>query len=54
MKGISIRSKRIVLLLGLFLVSFALYFAAESGSRQIEIALLGALAALMLAAVIVG
>lgn len=54
MKGISIRSRRIALLLGLFLVSFALYFAAESGSQQLEIALLGALAVLMLTAVIVG
>ena len=54
MRGISIRSKRVALLLGLFLVSFALYFAAESGSQQIETALLGALAALMLAAIIAG
>ena len=54
MRGISIRSKRIALLLGLFLVSFALYFAAESGAEQIEMALLGALAALMLVAVAIG
>lgn len=54
MKGVSIRSKRIAILLGLFLVSFALYFAAESGSQQVEVALLGALAALMLAAVVAG
>jgi hypothetical protein len=54
MKGISVRSQRIALLLGLFLVSFALYFAAENGTQQIEMVLLGALVVLMLAAVLIG
>lgn len=54
MKTLSVRSMRVALLAGLFIVSFALYFAAESGAGTLEIALLGMLAALMIAAVLIG
>ena len=54
MTAVSIRSKRIALLLGLFTCSFALYVAAESGSQAAEVALLGALVALMFVAIWIG
>lgn len=54
MRTISTRSKRIVLLLGLFAASFGLYAAAESGTQAVEIVLLAALSALMLVAVWLG
>lgn len=54
MRTISIRSKRIALLVGLFAASFGLYAAAESGTQAIEIVLLAALSALMLVAIWIG
>ena len=54
MRSSRLRLLRIAVLLALFLVSFSLYFAAESGVQGVEIALLGALALLMLAAVWAG
>lgn len=53
MKTLSTRSQRVALLLGMFVVSFALYAAAESGAGQVELVLLGLLASLMVAAMLV-
>ena len=54
MKSISVRSRRVIVLLGLFVVSFALYMAAKSGSESVEIVLLGLLAVLMAVTIRVG
>ena len=54
MISLSLRTRRIILLLALFAVSFSLYVAAESGSQAAEVVLLGLLAALMAVAILLG
>lgn len=54
MMGISKTTLRVVVFLAFFALSFALYAAAESGSAALELALLGAMVALMLLAILVG
>lgn len=54
MTRLSMRTRRVIVLVGVFVVSFALYFAAESGLKSVEIALLTLLVALMAVTIRVG
>lgn len=53
MKMLSARAQRIMLVIALFAVSFALYAASESGSWQLETVLLGLLAGMMVLAILI-
>lgn len=54
MTGLSIRTQRIIVLLAIFVASFALYVAAEGDSKNAEIVLLAILAALMAVTIRIG
>lgn len=54
MSRFSARSKRAFILLGLLVISFALYAGAEAGSSGLMMALLVALVAFMVLTIIVG
>lgn len=54
MNRVTTRSRRVVILLGILLVSFALYAAADGGGTVAPGVLLGLLVLFVLLAVIVG
>jgi hypothetical protein len=54
MSRASTKTRRVVILIGLLVISFLLYAAAESGSTAAVVTLLGLLVIFMFLAIIVG